>query len=196
MRLNFRLPQLTLLLGLVSCTAPWGGLVRYSPETAEQSTVVEFYTTVLASLAEQPWPDSMIVQEPGHSPPVNEVTALCGDIDVPKHWADTLKRETKLALSDPGCSNRAESVDLASAAHTLGIVLLQSDTTDWPPNPERSRPPRVQLSGPGFNRDSTIGAINMAVQCGIQCGWTETLLLARRPGKRWRIWYSFTHLIA
>jgi hypothetical protein len=196
MRSNFKLPQLTLFLGVVSCTAPWDRLVRYSPETAEQSTVVEFYRTVLASLTEQLRSDSMIVPDPRHSPPTDEVTALCGDIDVPKHWSDTLKRETKLALSDPGCSNLADSVDLASAGHTLGVVLLQSDTTDWPLNPRRSLPPRVQLSGPGFNQDSTIGAINMAVQCGLQCGWTETLLLARRPGQRWRIWYSFTHLIA
>jgi hypothetical protein len=158
--------------------------------------MVDFYRTVLASLTEQPWPDSMIVQYPGHSPRTDEVTALCGNIDVPKHWADTLKRETTLALSDRGCSKQAESVDLASAAHTLGVILLPSETTDWSPSPKRSLPSRVQLSGPGFNRDSTIGAINMAVHCGIQCGWTETLLLARRPGKRWRIWYSFTHLIA
>jgi hypothetical protein len=196
MRSNFRLTQLILLLGVVGCTAPWDRLVRYSPETAEQSTLVEFYRTVLVSVTEQLQPDSMIVQDPGRSPPTDEVTALCGDIDVPKHRADTLKRETKLALSDPGCSKLAESVDLATAARTLGVVLLQSNTTDGPPNPRRSLPPRVQLSGPGFNRDSTIGAINMAVQCGIQCGWTETLLLARRPGRRWRIWYSFTHLIA
>jgi hypothetical protein len=196
MRSNSRLRQLSLLLGLVGCRAPWDHLVRYSPEPAEYSTTVELYRTVLASLTQQPWSDSMIVQGPGHSLSTYDVIALCGNTDVPKHWADTLKRETKLALSDPACSKLAESMDLPSAAHTLGVVLLHSDTTDWPPNPKRSPPPRVQLSRPGFNRDSTIAAINMAVQCGMQCGWTQTLLLARRPGKRWRIWYSFTHSIA
>jgi hypothetical protein len=196
MRSNSRLRQLTPLLGLIGCTAPWHRVVQYSPEPAEQSVVVELYRTVLASVTKEPRPDSLAVQDAGHSSPTDEVIALCGDVDVPKHWADTLKREARLALSDPGCPKPAGSMDLAFAAQTLGVVLVPSDTTHWPPNTKRSPALRVQLSGPGFNQDSTIAAINIAVECGIQCGWVETLLLARRPGKRRRIWYSFTHVIA
>jgi len=195
MRLKSKRLELALLLGLVGCTAPWDRVVRYSPEPAEQSVVVELYRTILVSLTEEPWPDSVAIQDPAQSAST-DVMALCGNMDVPKHWADTLKREAKLALSDPGCSKPADTTDLALAAKSLGVVLLQADTAAWPRNPKRSSPARVQFSRPGFNRDSTIAAVNINVDCGIQCGWLETLLLARTPGKRWQIWYSYTHVIA
>jgi hypothetical protein len=190
------LAQLILLLGLPGCTASWDRVVQYSAEPAEHSAVLELYRTVLTSFTGEPFPDSVAVQDPVQSPSTDKLITACGATDVPKHWQDTLRREARLALSDPGCSKPADSRDLASAAHSLGVVLLPPDTTDWPRNPKRSPPPRIQLSGPGFNGDSTIAAVSVDVECGIQCGWLETLLLARRPVKRWRIWYSYTHVIA
>jgi hypothetical protein len=192
---NFKRVQFTPLLCLLGCTAPWDRVVEYSPEPADHSVVVEVYRTVLAPLTEGPWPDSVAVQHFGDVAPLDALTTL-GGLDVPGHWEDTLKHEVRVALSHPDRSKLADSTDLTLAAETLGLVLLPSDTTEWSVNPKRAPPPRIRLSRPGFNGDSTIAALRMDVWCGPLCGDGATLLLARRPGKQWRIWHAFGHWVS
>jgi hypothetical protein len=195
MRSNFRILQLAPVLWLLACTASWDRVVEYSPEPADHSVLVEVYRTVLAPLADEPWPDSVAVQHFGDPAPLYALTTL-GGLDVPNHWADTLKHEVRVALSDPNRSKLADSTDISLAARTLGLVLLPSDTTEWPLNPKRLPPQRIRLSHAGFNGDSTIAALRIDVWCGPLCGDGATLLLARRPGKRWRVWHAFGHWIS
>jgi hypothetical protein len=109
--------------------------------------------------------------------------------EVPGHWADTVKREVYVALSDPAFTNSADSATVASVAFDLGLRLARADTIPGRP-PKDFRPtPRLRLSHPGFNRDSTIAVIRVDFWCGYLCGAGETLFLARHPGYAWRIWY-------
>jgi hypothetical protein len=183
------------LLWLVACTANWNRVVQYSPEPAQHSVLVEVYRTVLAPHAEEPGRDTVAVEQFGAPAGLDPPT--CAKVSrVPNHWADTLKHEVRVALSDPNCSRLADSTDIVLAARSLGLGLVQADTAEWPPTPKRAPPPRVMLSRPGFNGDSTIAALRVDVSCGPICGAGETLLLARRPGTRWRIWYSFLHWVS
>jgi hypothetical protein len=195
MKSNFKIAQITPLLLLSACTANWDRVVQYSPEPADHSVLVEVYRAVLVPLKEEPGPDSVAMENFGYPARLDQPTS-CGGSDVPNHWADTLKHEVRVALSDANCSRLADSADITRAAQTLGLFLLPADVTDWPLNPNRAPPPRAKLSRPGFNRDSTIAAIRLDVSCGPSCGSGETLLLARKPGKRWRVWHSFLHWVS
>jgi hypothetical protein len=195
MRSTSRTLQLASLLCLLACTATWGRVVRYSPDQADDSVVIEVYRAVLAPFSEDPWPDSIAVQPFARPAPLHALTT-CGGLAVPRHWADTLKHEVRVALADPDCSELADPTDIKLAAQGLGLVLLPLDTTEWPVTPKRPLPPTVKLSRPGFNRDSTVAAIRVDVWCGPLCGSGETFLLARKPGKRWRVWHSFGHWIS
>ena len=180
-------------LGLLACTASWGKVVRYSADPADFPVLIEVYRAALAGIAEEPWPDSVAVQHFGSLAPLP--TSAEGP-RVPNHWPDTLKHEVRVALSDPARSHGADSADLTHAAQALGLVLLPSDTTEWPVQQQRAPPPRIQLSRPGFNGDSTIAALRVDVWYGPMCCSGETLLLARKPGKRWRVWHSFLHWVS
>jgi hypothetical protein len=190
MRFESSTLQATPLLCLLACTATWNRVVEYSPEPADDPVVVEVYRTVLAPFTEEPWPGGVSIDLVGDPVPLD------GLIRVPSHWVDTLKHEVRVALSDPSGSKLADSTDIASAVRSLGLVLLPPDTTEWPGRPKHQPPPTVKLSSPGFNGDSTIAAVRLDVSCGPVCGSGETLLLARRPGRRWRVWYSFAHWIS
>ena len=181
---------LSLLLG---CTAGWNRVVQYSAEPAEHSVTAEVFREVLVSLTES---DSIAVDHFGAPARLGESMSAAHPSAVPAHWADTLKNEVRVALSDLAPVKPADSTELLSAARSLGVVLLPRDTNDWPVNSTRARVPRLWLSRPGFNRDSTIAAVRIDYVCGPLCGVGETLLLARKPGKRWRIWHSFVHVIA
>jgi hypothetical protein len=199
MQSKVRVLQVSYLVSLIACTAPWSGVVEYSPEPSHHSVTIELYRTVLTSLVQsltdETRPESISVESFGYPVRLDPPTT-CGGSVVPKHWADTLQHEVRLALSDPNCSELADSLDLVRAAQTLGVVLLSRDTTDWPMNLKRSLPPRVKLSRPGFNRDSTIAALRIDVWCGPLCGHGSTLLLARRPGKQWQVWDAIGHWIS
>ena len=195
MRATSRILRFAPLLWLPACTATWNRIVQYSPEPAHYSVVAEVYRTVLAPQTEEPRPDTVAVQQFGAPAQLDPPTCASGS-RVPRHWADTLKHEVRVALSDPNCSRLADSTDIVSAARSLGLGLLPADTAEWPSSPKRAPPPRVTLSRPGFNGDSTIAAIRMDVSWGPLCCSGETLLLARRPGKRWRVWYSFLHWVS
>ncbi len=187
------------LIGLLACTAPWGRVVQYSSEPSDLSVIVEVYRTALTSLVEgltdTTRPDSIAIEDFA-DPALLDAPLSCGGLDVPNHWADTLQREVRVALSDADCSRRADSIAIVRAAQTLGLVLLPADTTDWSLNSKRAFPPRASLSRPGFNGDSTIAAIRLDVSCGPLCGSGQTLLLARKPGKRWQVWHSFLHWVS
>jgi hypothetical protein len=181
------------LLCVLGCTASWGRVVEYSAQPATHSVVVEVYRTVLENVAHGWDADSLAVQSFGAAVSLDPPTTSSSIMRVPGHWADTLKHEVRVALADLVGADLADSTDLATAARSLGLVLLPADTTDWPMDPP---PPRVTLSRAGFNGDSTIAALRVDMACGPLCGVGETLLLARRPGTRWRVWFSFVHVIS
>jgi hypothetical protein len=192
MQSNFKFATITPLLLLSACTANWDRVVQYSPEPADHSVVVEVYRAVLAPLMEEPEPDSVAVENFGYPARLDPPTS-CGGSDVPDHWEDTLKHEVGIALSHTDCSQLADSIDLVRAAQILGLVLLPRDTSEWPVN---QPPPSIRISRPGLNGDSTIAAVRLDVWCGGLCGSGETLLLARKPGKRWRVWHRFLHVVS
>ena len=199
MQSKLRILRCAYLLWVFACTAPWTGVVQYSPEPSRHPVIVEVYRTVLASIADEfgeaARPDSLAV-EYSSDPARLEPLMSCGGVDVPNHWVDTLKQEVRAALVDLECSEMPDATVLERAAQSLGLVLLPAAIAERSLNTERAAPPTVKLSRPGFNRDSTIAAVRGEVACGRQCGYGETLLLARRPGKRWRVWYSFLHWVA
>lgn len=176
-----------MLLVLTACTASWGRLVRYSSAPAVSSDLlVDLYAVVLREGA---WPvaDSVIIGQPRATA---GLTVADRDL-IPGHWADTLKREVSTALHDSAFGHPVSLTILQSAATAAGVQLAVSGPDSVPITPDRSgvRPtPRVTVWAPGFNRDSTIAAVNISVWCGMRCGRGETLYLARRPGHRWRIW--------
>ncbi len=180
---------------VVACTAPWNRIVQYSPEPAHHPVIVEVYRSVLAPHLEEPGPDTVAIEQFGAPARLDPPTCASG-VRVPGHWADTLKHEVRVALSDPNCSTLADSTDIVRAAESLGLGLVPADTAEGPPSPKRAPPTIVTLSRPGFNGDSTIAAIRLDVWCGPICGAGQTLLLARKPGKRWRVWYSFLHRVS
>jgi hypothetical protein len=183
------------LFWLAACTANWNRIVQYSPEPADHPIVVEVYRTVLDRDREEPGSDTVAVEQFGAPARLDPPT--CASVSrVPGHWADTLKHEVRIALSDPSCSALADSTDIVRAARILGLGLVPADTAEGKPNPRRAPPTRITLSRPGFNGDSTIAAIRIDVSCGPLCGAGQTLLLARKPGKRWRVWYSFLHWVS
>jgi hypothetical protein len=192
MQWHFKIGAITPLLLLSACTANWDRVVQYSPEPAHHSVIVEVYRAVLAPLIEERGPDSVAMENFGYPARLDPPTS-CGGSAVPSQWVDTLKHEVRVALSHTDCSQLADSIDLVRAAQSLGLVLLPRDTTEWPLN---LPPPRVRISRPGLNGDSTIAAVRLNVWCGPLCGSGETLLLARKPGKRWRVWHRFVHVIS
>jgi hypothetical protein len=200
MRSKVRILQFAYLFWVSACTASWTRVVQYSAEPSSHSVIVDVYRTVFASIVDglgaTAGPDSVAVEH-SRAPARLEGLMSCAGVDVPNHWVDTLKHEVRIALVDLDCSELADSTALVRAAQSLGLVLLPAaPVAGWPLNVDRAGPPQIKLSSPGFNADSTIAAVRGDVACGLQCGYGETLLLARRPGKRWRVWYSFLHWIA
>jgi hypothetical protein len=178
---------------LIACTASRERLVRYSPEPADGSVVAEVYRAVLSGLAGSPHRDSVAIQAPDDIPPMDAMVSG-GGIRLPSHWPDTLQHEANAALDNR--TILADTAALGQAARAIRVVLLPSDTTAWPPRSAHPPPPRVRLSGPGFNADSTIAAVQVDYWCGPLCGSGQTLLLARKPGMRWRVWYALHHWIS
>jgi hypothetical protein len=184
------------MLLLVGCSATWAKVVRYSAEPAEAPALVEVYKAVLADVAGTPRRDSIAIQEaPGDQTGLAYVSGSAA-VRVPGHWADTLQREVRAALTDPARDGPADSTTLRQAARALKIVLLPSDTSAWPLPSSHLPPARATLSQPGFNADSTIAAMRVDYWCGPLCGSGRTLLLARRPGTKWRVWHAVTHWIS
>jgi hypothetical protein len=105
---------------------------------------------------------------------------------IPGHWADSLKRQVRAALDDPALANEADTVVIKAAAEELHLT----PQTEAPASTGSRPVPRLWLSAPGFNADSTIAVVRGSFWCGPLCGSGEVLFLARRPGTAWRIWDS------
>lgn len=186
-----RASRAVLLLLLTGCTASWGRLVRYSTEPAPptEDLVVGLYAVVLQRSA---WPGRDTVVVTGTLPALAAVTTGSGP-SVPGYWADTLKQEVLAALRDSAFGRPVPPDIIEAAAMTAGLQLVTAQPAETlRAHRRRGEPPvpRVTLSWPGFNRDSTIAVVDVSVWCGFLCGSGETLYLARRPGFRWRVWMS------
>lgn len=181
------------LLYLPGCRANWDRVVQYSPDPARHSAVVEVYRAVLTEFSEAPRADSLALQRSAPRDP-----PTCRAPKVPGHWVDTLKHEVRVALSDPSCSMPADPSELASAARDLGLTIATSAHTAQTSLHSREHRPSmvIAVSRPGFNRDSSIAAVRLDVWCGPICGSARTLLLARKPGMRWRVWHGFLHRVS
>jgi hypothetical protein len=188
---------LLILTGLGACTASWNRLVRYSddPAAPSESAAAGVYGATIQAYAPESGESLVYLKDsPVPSGRLTELMAF-GEGTVPGHWADTLKREVTLALSDSGLQRPASFARVREAANEVGIplaVMLHDSvgSASW------DRRPRIWLSAPGFNADSTIAAVRVAFRCGPLCGHGATVVLARRPGYRWRIWYHRIHWIS
>jgi hypothetical protein len=189
---NITLSFVLLALLLPSCSARWDRVVRYTPESADHPVLVEMYRAVLADVVASDDPRFVALQGSADSPLLAKASG--DESSVPQHWEDSLRREVRVALA--GRSEVADTVAVTQAAGALGLTVLPPDTTAWPESSGHAPPPRVRLSGAGFNEDSTIAAVEVEYWCGPLCGSGRTLLLARHPGTRWRVWYSVMHWIS
>ncbi|HEX6615402.1 MAG TPA: hypothetical protein VF046_03785 [Gemmatimonadales bacterium] len=173
------------MLVLSACTAGWGSMVRYSsaPAPREESAELGLYRVVVGEYGRGDTGGLHLVRPADvPDPPLVAVTSG-GPAGLPGYWADSLKREALLALQDPARGKEPTWGWLEQAMALEGVRLRSG---------ERERTPvvrKLRLTRPGFNADSTVGAIDVDFWCGLACGAGETLLLARRPGRRWRIWY-------
>ena len=175
-----------------ACTASWDSIVKYSPEPAELSVPAEVYRATLAEYVQPPWPGSVVLAAAARS------DAGRGGPDdaarLPGHWVDTLRQEARVALARLSPEIPADRASLALAARSLNLRLVTTETSERVPG--RERLPVIWLSRAGFNRDSTVAAVRIESWCGLVCGAGQTLLLARRPGTRWQIWYALTDWIS
>jgi hypothetical protein len=190
-----------LVLGVVvttGCTASWNALVRYSSAPAEPSMSPEsgIYAAILTSYA-QGWGTRVLVvpETPEQAGSVLAWVGTGADV-IRRHWADTLKQEVRAALADSALREQAGLDRLLTALPFSGESVKLARVSDSLTT-ERGYPvPRLRLSRPGFNADSTMAAVHVTFWCGGRCGHGTTLLLARRPGHEWRIWYSASHWIS
>jgi hypothetical protein len=180
---------LSTMLVLTGCTAGWNSVVQYSdqPSPSDQPLVEGVYETVLRSYLDSRR-DTVVVLDAGPapaSPDGRSIRAMAHPI--PGHWADTLKREVQTALSDTAQPAKPAPSPLERVASRLGIRFV----SELPVQPTtHTRPlPRMSLSAPGFNQDSTIAILDVAFHCGPLCGSGQVLYLARKPGRAWRIWH-------
>jgi hypothetical protein len=169
-----------LLVLIAGCTASWGSVVRYSAEPARPQERLEL--DIYAALLEEYGAGRQTALVLDESVSVLERSRR----QVARaHWADTLKREVFAAASDSARLRPAVLADLELAAHLAGVPA------EPPPMNQDARPrPRLSVWRPGFNRDSTIAAVDVVFYCGGRCGHSATVLLARMPGRRWRVWHT------
>jgi len=191
-----------MLLTLCSCTASWNALVRYSdrPVPFDESIEQGVYEAVLTSVGTH---QSLVVNDSSRkSYGALAAVTCCRPTHIPGYWADTLRREVIAALSDGSRRRTADTLLIALAAQHLGFHLVSSVVADSLDEHQAKGPrmgrivPRVWVSRPGFNHDSTIAVIEFSIICGGLCGSGETLFLARRPGFEWRIWNGQLHWIS
>ncbi len=189
-------------LALTACTANWNALVRYSNRSVRPDQPIEeaVYAAALESLGSY---DSLVINDSSH----NNFRFLAaftsvGRSGVPGYWADTLKREVAFALSDTARRAWADRALIASAAKFLRIELVGAlaaeslDAVRRKGSPFGPIIPRVTVSRPGFNHDSTMAVIDVSIVCGGFCGAGQTLFLARRPRFQWRIWNAQLHWVS
>jgi hypothetical protein len=188
---------LTSALVVTGCKASWNAVVRYSTEPAPGSDSPEAAVYV-AALDDQfqrvgTRPSALVLLQGISLPPALNVHA-------PAHWPDSLKRAVHAALADLNAkAGRRMSLDSLLLVR-MGAQLavdLRTETAEVALAQELAGPspdtPRALLSRPGFNQDSTVAAINVAYWCGEMCGNGGTLLLARRLGYKWRVFYVGTN---
>jgi hypothetical protein len=176
-----------LLLALTACTASWGRLVRYSNEPAPpgESLVIGVYREVIPDEPGERYTVELLPPK-AHPPELAAFTGVGASV-VPGYWADTLKREVRAALADAEAAGEPSAVELEAAASALGLRIASQPVQAAPA--DSPSVVFVRLSRPGFNHDSTIAVVAVQVFCGILCGNGSVLLLARRPGQRWHVWY-------
>lgn len=200
---QLRFAATILVAGAAACTASWNTLVRYSNEAASPDQPLEesVYAAALRSMG--PYQALVIDTSPRRLERLWGMTTA-GRVGVPGYWADTLKRELRVALSDTSRRQWADSALLTWAAERVGIAFVSSASAESVEVAHRNggkRPfapiiPRITMSRPGFNRDSTIAVIDVSIVCGGLCGAGQTLFLARRPVFQWRAWGGQTHWVS
>lgn len=180
---------LVLLLG-TGCTAGWANVVRYSdrPAPAEQTLPAGVYAAILRAYISTAHPSIVVAAS---APDTGELTSVpLGTTGIPGHWADTIKVEVRAAMLDTALRQPAAIGEVQAVGRALAIHLVPPDSAVWQPGSKVPPIGRLHLSNIGFNRDSTIAAIRVSFWCGPVCGVGETMLLARKPGAEWRIWFS------
>ena len=174
---------------VTGCVASWHTLVRYSTEPAPpgESLTTSIYEVVLPGIVGGDSRPVLLLSESDSTPQLAAVVEG-GHPAVPGYWADTLRREVQAALSDPALMQDAAPAEVLAAATSVGVRLLADSGASGALVEQQVA--RLRLSRPGFNKDSTIAAVRADFYCGFLCGEGVTLLLARRPGYRWRVWQA------
>jgi hypothetical protein len=177
------------VLVAAGCTASWNALVRYSaaPLVPGETAEVGVYATVL-TLYSWEWEPASVVIADNVEPLAAHFFAPGGEEVIRRHWSDTLTSEVGAALRDTARARPGRDEAIRAAAGIIGIDLhAHSDL----PRASGSAPiPMMWIWRPGFNADSTIAAIRVQFWCGTACAHESTILLARRPGRQWRIWHE------
>ena len=104
-----------------------------------------------------------------------------GSVRLPGYWEDSITDEIKAALADSPLIEPADPRLITEVASTRGLALENGH--------EGGGQRRLWLSRPGFNNDSTIAVIR-SVELGPSFGLETVLLLARRPGYRWKVFHG------
>jgi hypothetical protein len=183
-----RFTRATAFVALTACTAGWHSLVKYSdaPAPAGEPVLVGVYVAVLQHVL--PNDSALTLLEPQPASDTALYALLVGL--PPAFWSDSLKREVRAAFYDAGLGQDAPLPALLQAAAITGRrVTLDSVAQRGVVRISAER--QVQLSAPGFNRDSTIAAVRVLRPQQRDFQGT-TLLLARRPGLRWLVWREHT----
>jgi hypothetical protein len=198
-----RLRQTTIAFGtagLLGCTASWNALVKYSPEPAaawEEDGDLGVYAAVIREVARDWQLKSLHISDVSDHRPRLVVEGQTRNW-IPGYWVDSLQQRVGEALLDSSMARAADRDDLVMVIRRLGLRHHAKPVKPFALD-RRRQPlpaPSLILSRPGYDQQRTIATIRISFWCGPLCAHGATLILARRPGHRWRVWGSRLHWIS
>jgi hypothetical protein len=176
----------TLVTG-TSCVASWGAIVKYSdvPAPAEEGVVAGVYRAALENVV-QPFvlEDSLsIMQHLAGEQVVVEHDSQADPFRAPGYWDDSLAHEVEAAF--------AHAMFLVTASRDVILGLSPEPGLRTESRDRRRERDRVWLSDIGFNEDSTIAVVRI-IHANYYSAFDAVLMLARRPGYRWKVFKSLS----
>ena len=169
------------------CGASWAAIVKYSdvPAPAEEGVVAGVYRAALEGVV-QPFvlEDTLsTIQHLTREQVIVEHDSQAVPYHAPGYWDDSLAHEVEAAF--------AHAMFLETASRELVLRLAPEPAPGTEGGDGRRERDRVWLSGVGFNGDSTIAVVRR-IHVNYYSAFDTVLMLARRPGYRWRVFKSLT----
>lgn len=183
----FPIVALVTFVAGTGCVASWAAIVKYSdvPAPTEEGVVAGVYRAALEGVG-QPFvlEDSLsIMQHLTGEQVIVEHDSQAVPYQAPGYWEDSLAHEVEAAF--------AHAMFAETASRELILRLAPEPGSGTEVGDGRRERDRVWLSGVGFNGDSTIAVVRR-IHVNYYSAFDIVLMLARRPGYRWKVFKSLT----